>query len=279
LIAIIPAVLVIILYGDEKIDALLVLSQVILSVQLGFAVIPLIHFVSDKKTMGEFAIKPLTQISAWLVAITLVGLNINMVIEQAKDLFEEEGMLGWKIAVVMFMLLFVLLFLAMTFLPIIKKKLEKKSSKIHSDTKELSNLKIHPFNKIAVALDFSVNDEKLIANALSQGGGNASYILLHIVESASAKYLGKDTDDEETRIDKERLVNYANQLKKLNYNVEIFIGYRNRINEIVRIVEESNADMLVMGAHHHTGLKDYLFGETIDAVRHKLKIPVLIINS
>jgi manganese transport protein len=279
LIAIIPAVLVIILYGDEKIDALLVLSQVILSVQLGFAVIPLIHFVSDKKTMGEFAIKPLTQITAWLVAITLVGLNINMVIEQAKDLFKEEGMLGWKIAVVMFMLLFVLLFLAMTFLPIIKKKLEKKSSKIHSDTKELSNLKIHPFNKIAVALDFSVNDEKLIANALSQGGGNASYILLHIVESASAKYLGKDTDDEETRIDKERLVNYANQLKKLNYNVEIFIGYRNRINEIVRIVEESNADMLVMGAHHHTGLKDYLFGETIDAVRHKLKIPVLIINS
>jgi manganese transport protein len=279
LIAIIPAVLVIILYGDEKIDALLVLSQVILSVQLGFAVIPLIHFVSDKKTMGEFAIKPLTQITAWLVAITLVGLNINMVIEQAKDLFEEEGMLGWKIAVVMFMLLFVLLFLAMTFLPIIKKNLEKKSSKIHSDTKELSNLKIHPFNKIAVALDFSVNDEKLIANALSQGGGNASYILLHIVESASAKYLGKDTDDEETRIDKERLVNYANQLKKLNYNVEIFIGYRNRINEIVRIVEESNADMLVMGAHHHTGLKDYLFGETIDAVRHKLKIPVLIINS
>ncbi len=279
LIAIIPAVLVIVIYGDEKIDALLVLSQVVLSVQLGFAVIPLIHFVSDKKTMGEFAIKPLTQITAWLVAIILVGLNINMVIEQAKDLFKEEGMIGWKIAVVVFMLLFVLLFFAMTFLPIIKKNLEKNSSKIHSDIKELSNLQIQSFNKIAVALDFSVNDEKLIANALSQGGREATYILLHIVESASAKYLGKDTDDEETRIDKQRLISYSNQLKSLTYNVEIFIGYRNRINEIVRIVEESNADMLVMGAHHHTGLKDYLFGETIDAVRHKLKIPVLIINS
>ena len=46
----------------------------ILSIQLGFAVIPLIHFVSDKKTMGEFAIKPLTQIVSWLVASILIFL-------------------------------------------------------------------------------------------------------------------------------------------------------------------------------------------------------------
>jgi manganese transport protein len=68
LIAIVPAVLVILIYGEEKVDDLLVFSQVILSLQLGFAVIPLIHFVSDKKTMGEFVIKTRTKI-AWLVAI------------------------------------------------------------------------------------------------------------------------------------------------------------------------------------------------------------------
>ncbi|MBC7650610.1 MAG: Nramp family divalent metal transporter, partial [Deinococcales bacterium] len=55
LIAIVPAVLVILLYGDEKVDDLLVFSQVVLSLQLGFAIIPLIHFVSDKRAMGEFA--------------------------------------------------------------------------------------------------------------------------------------------------------------------------------------------------------------------------------
>ena len=54
--AIIPALIVIIIYGEENVDALLILSQVILSLQLGFAIIPLIHFVSDKKTMGKFAI-------------------------------------------------------------------------------------------------------------------------------------------------------------------------------------------------------------------------------
>jgi manganese transport protein len=50
------------------------------------------------------------------------------------------------------------------------------------------------------------------------------------------------------------------------------------VNEIVRIVKETKADMLVMGAHRHAGLKDYIFGETIEAVRHQLSIPVLIVN-
>ena len=279
LIAIIPAVVVIIVYGDAKVDALLVFSQVILSLQLGFAVIPLIHFVSDKKTMGEFAIKPLTQITAWAIAIILVGLNVNMVIGQSMDLFNAEGLMGWKILVVVLGLLFVWLFLTMTFLPIIKKNIKTSSTIIHTDTKPLSNLHVLPISKIAVALDFSENDENLIANALSQGGKTASYVLLHIVESASAKYLGNDTDDEETRIDKERLISYQKQLEQIGYTVSIYIGYRNRIKEIVRIVTETKSQMLVLGAHRHTGIKDYLFGETIDVVRHQLNIPVLIVNS
>ena len=64
LLAIIPALIVIIVYGDTRVDALLVLSQVILSLQLGFAIIPLIHFVSDKTTMGVFVINPVTKIFA-----------------------------------------------------------------------------------------------------------------------------------------------------------------------------------------------------------------------
>ena len=69
LIAIIPAVIVILVYGEEETGALLIFSQVILSFQLGFAVIPLIHFNSDKEKMGEFVIKPWMKISAWLIAL------------------------------------------------------------------------------------------------------------------------------------------------------------------------------------------------------------------
>ena len=72
LIAIVPAVFVILIYGEDKVDNLLIFSQVILSLQLGFAVIPLIHFVSNKATMGDFAIGTKTKIVSWLVAIILV---------------------------------------------------------------------------------------------------------------------------------------------------------------------------------------------------------------
>ena len=53
LLAIIPAVIVIWIYGENEVDSLLIFSQVVLSMQLGFAVIPLIHFVSDKYKMGD----------------------------------------------------------------------------------------------------------------------------------------------------------------------------------------------------------------------------------
>ncbi|MCX6209344.1 MAG: Nramp family divalent metal transporter [Bacteroidetes bacterium] len=277
LIAIIPAVVVILIYGDEKIDMLLVLSQVVLSLQLGFAVIPLIHFVSDKKTMGEFTIKPLTQVTAWLIATILVFLNAKMVIEQCVDYFSIAGNYGMKISIVLFGLLVVCLFFAMTLIPIFNKK-RYANKKIHSDIMPLQNLAVQPINIVAIALDFTVNDEKLIAYALSQGGKNARYILLHIIESASAKYLGNDVDDDETRVDIERLNIYANQLNQIGYTTTVEVGYRNRINEIVRIVNDTKSEMLVVGAHRHSGIKDYFFGETIEAVRHKLTIPVLIVN-
>lgn len=67
LIAIIPAVLVIVIYGESKVDDLLVLSQVILSLQLGFAVIPLIHFVSDKKQWEFLPLNPLLKLQHGLL--------------------------------------------------------------------------------------------------------------------------------------------------------------------------------------------------------------------
>ncbi len=64
----------------------------------------------------------------------------------------------------------------------------------------------------------------------------------------------------------------------MGYSVDVQLGYYNRVHEIVRIVNETKADLLVMGAHHHHGLKDILYGQTVDQVRHKLTIPVLIVN-
>ncbi len=278
LIAIVPAVLVIVIYGEEKVDDLLVFSQVILSLQLGFAVIPLIHFVSDKSTMGEYAIKTRTKIAAWLVAIVLVFLNVKLVAEETIKMFESDAMWYWKIILLIGLILFVGLFIIMTILPMIKQRRMKQRATMHGETVILQNLDVKQTSRIAVALDFSASDEKLIAYAIAQGHTSVTYILLHVVESVSARYLGEASDDDETRKDRQRLENYAMQLQQLGYHVEFTLGYRNRVKEIIRIVQESNADMLVMGAHRHSGLKDYIFGETIEDVRHALRIPVLIVN-
>jgi manganese transport protein len=278
-IAIVPAVIVILLYGEEKVDDLLVFSQVILSLQLGFAVIPLIHFVSDKRTMGQFAIRWHVKLIAWLVAVILVFLNVRLVGEEAWKIFNstEIGWV-WKASLAIGILGFIWLFLTMTLLPILQKRMQKQRVTLHGESVKLENLSIQKTNRIAVALDFSKSDQKLIAHAVAQGHTAVTYILLHVVESASARYLGEASDDDETRKDRQRLENYAAQLQEMGYKVDAFIGYRSRVKEIIRIVKESEADMLVMGAHRHSGLKDYIFGETIEDVRHALPIPVLIVN-
>lgn len=278
LIAITPAVVTILIYGNDKIDYLLVLSQVILSVQLGFAVIPLIHFVSDKKTMGEFAIKTHTKIAAWVVAGILVFLNVKMVVQQSMTVFESDGNWIWKILIILLALIFVWLFLMMTFLPFVRNRKLKDIASMHNEIPLLQNLSVKETSCIAVALDFTEGDEKLIAYAIAQGKKHADYVLLHIVESTSARYFGDTSDDYETRKDAERLDNYAQQLQAAGFRVTVVLGYQNRIKEIVRIVKNAKADMLVMGAHRHRGLKDYIFGETIESVRHELAIPVLIVN-
>lgn len=282
LIAITPAVIVILIYGDDKLDDLLVLSQVILSMQLGFAIIPLIHFVSDKNSMGEFAIKLPTKIISWIVAGILVFLNVKLVAEESITVYESSGNTGLKILVTIGWIVFSWLFIMMSVLPLWRKRKEKravpKSITMHSEEKALQIASIPIPHKIAVALDFSENDGKIIAYAIAQNKNDANFILLHIVETASAIYAGESSDDYETRKDKERLEHYATQLREMGYNVEVHLGFNDRVSEIVRIVNDTKADLLVMGAHRHSGIKDFLYGETLDKVRHRLKIPVLIVN-
>jgi manganese transport protein len=75
LIAIIPAVIVTALYGEKGAGSLLILSQVILSLQLSFAVVPLVYFTSQRSKMGRFVNRPLLAVTAWVVAIGILGLN------------------------------------------------------------------------------------------------------------------------------------------------------------------------------------------------------------
>lgn len=80
LVAIVPALIVSLIYGEKKTGDLLVFSQVILSLQLSFAVVPLVMFTSSKAKMGEFANSTFMKITAWLVSAIIISLNIYLLI-------------------------------------------------------------------------------------------------------------------------------------------------------------------------------------------------------
>jgi manganese transport protein len=278
LVAIVPAVLVIGLMGEGRVDELLIFSQVILSLQLGFAVIPLIHFVSDKNTMGEFAIKSWVKILAWIIASILVYLNANLVFDFAKAFLIGPTSILIKISLILLILFFFFLLLYIIIFPIIQSKKKQERTALHGAAVELDWTKAAPIDRIAIAVDFSAGDANLIKSAIAQAHTGTELILIHVVESVTASYFEEISDDEESRKDRERLAQYAATLSQNGYKVNFVLGYKNRVKEIVRIVNLTDAQLLVMGAHHHYGWKDYFFGETIESVRHKVKIPVLIVQ-
>jgi manganese transport protein len=278
MVAIIPAVIVILINGEENIDSLLILSQVILSLQLGFAIIPLIHFVSDKQTMGGFAIKPIVQVTAWVITAVLVYLNIRMVSGEAIDYFNSSDNIFWKSVIIISGIAFISLMAIAILYPLLKKRKRDVTILLHPEAEDLHSLNVPQFNRIAVSLDFSEKDKKLLAFALGQGNPDTTYTLIHVVESVSARIYENESDDLETEKDAEHLSFYVKQLNEKGVRSEAKLGYGNRAKEIVRLVNESKSDMLVIGAHGHSGIKDFIYGETINAVRHELKMPVLIVN-
>ncbi len=280
LIAIAPAVFTITYFGEEELGKLLILSQVILSLQLGFAIIPLIHFVSDKAKMGEFVIKPWVKVSAWIAAAIIVGLNVKLVINELNGWIDNAG--SNAVYIYLFVIPIVvaagILLLYITFSPLFKTSKTLKATVPHGKALELGELMLKHYKNIAVTIDFSEMDKIAIENAISQGGKTGSYTLIHIVESAGASVMGEDIEDFETAEDMNNLTSYQNHLKALGYNTEVQIGYGNPAKAISEIVNNSAADLIVMGGHGHKTFKDLLFGATVDTVRHNVKIPVLVVR-
>ena len=273
-----PAIITIIVLGDKAVDDMLIWSQILLSMQLGFAIIPLIHFVADKKTMGSFVIKWPTQLAAWLSAIIIVGLNISLVIDQITSALNASNYpLLLACVLIPLSLFFLVVLFYITIKPIINKK--KLNNYIpHGDSKQLNVQTALKFNRIAIAVDFSDSDSKAISKAISLGGVNSNYLLIHAVESTNALLLGKNSNDFETQEDLNKLTNYCSQISALGYQCESKLGFGKASEVIPEIISTESCDIIVMASHGHRGLKDIFFGTTLDKVRHAIKVPMLIAN-
>jgi len=278
ILAIIPAFFTILYFGDDALSNLLILSQVVLSLQLGFAVIPLIHFTSDKKEMKEFAIKNWVKILAWTSALVIVALNVKLVIEEITVWNAAAG--GWYMyaIVVPIAILIGLLLLYIFIFPMLKRELAPKSNVPHGNALNIEAVERVNYHQIGITVDFSKNDRSTIRHAMIQGGKSARYFLIHIVETAAARYHGQAALDHETKKDLDNLQRYCDNLLELGYHATPCIGFGATAKSIAEITKENHLELLVMGAHGHKGLKDIILGTTVDAVRHKITIPVLVVR-
>ena len=277
LLAIIPTLLVLLIAGEKEVANLLILSQVLLSMQLAFAVIPLIHFVSDRKKMGLFTISMPTKIAAWVVAALIVALNLKLFLDSVGDWIKAAPNVWVQGLVVLLVVGVGVVLLITIFYPLLLKRRAGNIS-VHGTipAQMLEGHIVAPFTTIALALDYSANDQNIIRYALQLGSTDTKFILIHVVESVSARMMGADAHDYETRKDQDHLDEYVALLASKGYPAVGQLGFKDRTDEIARIIKENNCDLLVIGSHGHNTAKDWLFGETINSVRHMITIPVFI---
>ncbi len=268
LVAITPAVITILVAGEESTYQLLIASQVVLSLQLPFAIIPLIHFTSDRAGMGEFANARWVKILAWVVAAIIVGLNLRLA-------WQTLLPLGWWTMLFVAPILGLLVWIALA--PWLDR--QRRGVTVMPPA-ELQPLAAPSYQKILVPLDHSSNDRVALAHAgafAKQHG--ALLILLHVEEGVTSVVYGDIAETGEVEAGTLYLTRLVSELAAQGIRAELRLVHGDSPRRaIIEAVRQEAPDLVVMGAHGHTGLKDLIFGTTINAVRHAVQAPVLIVR-
>jgi manganese transport protein len=290
LIALVPAVVVIWLAGEGATQRLLVLSQVVLSLQLSFAVIPLIHFTSNRRNMGEFATPWWGQVLAWSTAAIIVALNGKLVLEQvsqwsswAAELPAMVGPIpvGWLIAALLYGVTAgaAVLLAWVTIKPlVVSSPAWQPQQSVQLDWVEA--LRPRPLGRIGVALEHNQTDAEILNRALSLAQASkepSELVLLHVVDTPVTTVLGSETADRESDADERYLAHLVDSLGDRGYKARaVLLHGPDPAGALVSHLRQDPVDLLVVGSHGHGLVRDLLLGQTVDRVRHGLEVPMLI---
>ena len=282
--AIVPAAFTIYFAGDQSTFGLLILSQVILSMQLPFAVIPLIHFTSDRARMGSFANSLWVRVLAWSTAAVIVGLNLRLAWMAIADWLAAAG--AWRtvvwLATIPTAAILLLLLLWVTMEPLISRWTRKfgRAPIVLPETAGAEAAAAPVYHRILVPLDHTHLDRLAVSHAAAMAKlHGAKLFLLHVEEGVTSQIYGREASTAEVEAGEQYLERIAQSLRGQGVTVETAITHSSSPKkEIVRYAHEIRPDLVIMGAHGHGGLKDLIFGNTITPVRHNLEVPMLIVR-
>ncbi len=278
-IALVPAVAVISISGDQGTYKLLILSQVILSLQLPFAIVPLIHFTSDKLKMGSFASKFWVRAIAWITSVVIVVLNGKLVYDQIMEWVRGGAPMIVSILAIGIAAAISVFLVYIIVLPLIRGEKHWKEAKPTGASRVIEGIETHRSKHIAAALGRDDSDAAVVSRALSLAKAEGALLtLIHVVDSAPAQVYSSDVYDEHTREDEQYLLEIAEEVRASGVAVEIALSHGDPSKELINYAASHKVDMLVMGSHGHRLLGDLLWGETVDPVRHQVGIPVLVVR-
>jgi manganese transport protein len=284
LLAIVPAVVVILMAGEGGVYRLLVLSQVVLSLQLPFAVVPLVRFTSSRQKMGPFASRRPVQVLAWLAAAAIIALNGWLAYGQIAEWTTAAGPYGWLVAAAALLGAGGLagLLAWMTLRP--EKHVAPGPVVSPEEVAAAARNRARRFRRIGVALEARDTDAAILAEAVALAGVHgAELVLMHVVEGVGGQWYGPQTGDLESRGDQAYLEGLAERLRdelkgSTVPGVRAVLGYGDVPRAIVRLARTEDVDLLVVGGHGHRALGDLVHGETIQRVRHGVSIPILAVR-
>ncbi len=281
--AVIPAAITIYFTGDTGTYRLLILSQVIINMQLPFAIIPLLHFTGDRRRMGEFANKPWVSILAWIVAAIVVVLNAWLIWQSVAAWLAASGRYH---NYVLFLAVVVSASIAALLVWVTAEPLFARWG-IHFGRAPITlpaapgSAAIAPvYRRILVPLDHTDLDPIAISHAAAMARmHHATVYLLHVEEDVTSQIYGSMSSTAEVKAGRQYLDDIVAALRAEGIQVETMVAHSSKpTREIIRCAGEIHPDLLVMGAHGHGGLKDLIFGATINSVRHRLRIPLLVVR-
>jgi manganese transport protein len=276
-IALVPAVIVIAIAGDKGTYRLLIFSQVVLSLQLPFAIIPLIHFTSDKKKMGTFANNLFVKIAVWIVAVVIVALNLKLVYDSLMGWGSASSWL-WVLGPLAVLLAGALGFI--TFLPMFRKGAAWTTADGEVGERLAKQIKPMTIKHIGVALEHSEGDAKIISAAITLAKThNASITLVHVVDTPGVSVYGKESESLHSANDQAYLERLAGEVTEMDFQVNTDLRFGQPVEELVKSVRANSFDLLVLGSHGHRLMGDILYGQTVDAVRHAIDIPIFVVRT
>jgi manganese transport protein len=223
---------------------------------------------------------------AWLTAAVVIALNALLAAQAIGDGLANAGAwkpLIWALAVPAAVGL-VLLLAWMVFQPLPERAAAAGAglggAPTEAQAAEAETAMPPAYSRILVPLDHTSLDRLAVGHAVAMARQHgATLFLLHVEEDVTSRVYGRESSTAEVAAGQQYLAGIADSIRQQGVTVETAIFYSSSPKrEIVKYARKIRPDLIVMGAHGHGGLKDLIFGTTIDPVRHNLEVPMLIVR-